>query len=179
VSANEAKRVVGFHGIEPDPDEPIYLPSGHTMQTPEEGQENVERLREEAAEEKERSAREKERAAVLREQRLCEEAASHEAWMEANSPAAKTAYSRDTLKAALFELFAEAGIDLSKVAQTTRNERLERISALSDELKQCAELTKVASTVTGLDADTAGRLRSCVEEINQLAAGRRLTPSHQ
>jgi hypothetical protein len=159
VSKNETEKL-SFHGIEPDPDEPCYMPGGQEMPGPEERQQNIEMAREEAA-------REKERGRVLREEQSREEAEQHEAWMKDH--AAKTVLSPDVVADALFELLADAGIDLNKVAQVKRAGQVRRMAALTAELKGLAKLAN-ADDDGALDADRAGRMRSCVDEINELAA---------
>jgi hypothetical protein len=80
----------------------------------------------------------------------------------------------DIVKAALLSLLSDAGIDLGKVSRHVQQARAERLDALTDEFKElAAELGKAdnggPATVTGLDAATAGRMRDCLAEINELA----------
>lgn len=82
----------------------------------------------------------------------------------------------DAVMAALNTLLKSAGIDLEKVAQQTTVTRAEQLSArlaefqtLTGEISKSAE-SGGTTTLTGLDAATVNRMRSCLDEINQLAA---------
>lgn len=79
----------------------------------------------------------------------------------------------EVAKRALVRLFAEAGIDLAKVAAANRLTRVARIAEVVDQAQGVlAEMRKAdgLSDVTRVDPALAFRLRSCVTEINEIAA---------
>jgi ribosomal protein L20A (L18A) len=97
---------------------------------------------------------------------------------ETTRPSTTKSLDAEVRKRALIQLFAEAGIDLAKVAATNRQKRTARMNrAIEQAQGVLAEMRKSdidSSTATGVDAALAFErrswLRRCIAEINEIAA---------